>query len=390
MRNRILLFCVVGVALAAWPVLLQAQGPAPARISPIDAVPSVPEGGFSCPNGGPMLINQQPDQSNGIFADSDCALCGTGEQSVAGDFVLGDATDVVQLVFWGGYFPDNQIPASPDAIDIIFHEDSAGLPGAVIDTQNVVPTSATPTGTTLFGVDEIVYVVDLSPVALPAGTFWMELFTSSEGNSDQFFWEVGSLDGVNGRDGTAFATDTPGASWTATADQNFAFGLCGLQIADLSVTKVADSAEVAPGDTLIYTITVANAGPDDALQTVVSDAFPASLINVSWACAASAGSSCTAAGMGDIDDLADILAGGSVTYTVTATVDPSSTGSISNTATITPGPGVDDPTADDQSSTAVVEALGVLEIPTLGLLGIALLALGLAGSALLVLRRRIA
>jgi uncharacterized repeat protein (TIGR01451 family) len=159
--------------------------------------------------------------------------------------------------------------------------------------------------------------------------------------------------------------------------------------ADLSVTKVAVVSSAAPGDPITYTITVSNAGPDDAPQTVVADMFPAGLINVTWTCMATAGSTCTAMGMGDINDLADILAGGSVTYTVMATVDPNFSGSISNTVTITPGPNVVDPTPGDQTSTADVGVIqNPLEIPTLGQLGIALLALGLAVAALIALRRR--
>lgn len=74
-------------------------------IAPIATVPSALKRGFSCPNGESLLINQLPNQSDGFLADSDCEqdFCGpTGQQSVADDFVLSDATTVAQLVLWGG------------------------------------------------------------------------------------------------------------------------------------------------------------------------------------------------------------------------------------------------------------------------------------------------
>ncbi|MEM7479613.1 MAG: beta-propeller fold lactonase family protein [Acidobacteriota bacterium] len=51
----------------------------------------------------------------------------------------------------------------------------------------------------------------------------------------------------------------------------------------------------------------------------------------------SSGSRCTGSGVGDIVDLVDIAAGGSVVYSVTATVDPAATGTVTNTATVTVG-----------------------------------------------------
>ena len=72
--------------------------------------------------------------------------------------------------------------------------------------------------------------------------------------------------------------------------------------ADLTVTKVVNNPVAVPGEPLIYTVTVANAGPSNVVDGWFSDDVPAELEQVNWICSASAGSSCTASGSGDIID----------------------------------------------------------------------------------------
>ena len=86
--------------------------------------------------------------------------------------------------------------------------------------------------------------------------------------------------------------------------------------ADLSITKVDDVDPVAAGDNVTYTITVNNAGPNQASFVRVTDTLPAGVTLVSTSgCAEDpvAIPLCT---------LGDIPAGGSASYTVTVTVDP--------------------------------------------------------------------
>ena len=277
MRNRILLSSVAVATLLVFPAFVGAQAqkpPAPeaARVSPADAAPSAPEGGFSCPNGGPVLLDQPPNQSNGIFADADCALCASGQQSIADDFILAAPATVAQIVFWGGYFPGNLIPMPADPFTVIFHQEAANLPGVAIDTQNLVPTSATLTGVVLFGVSEVMYVLDITPVALPAGTFWVEIFANSVGNADQLFWEVGDLDPVNGRLNNAFAQAAPGVTWlTGNPVSDNALVLCALGGPILSITDVQTADGCAsdpnnengvfePGETITVDVEVSAAG----------------------------------------------------------------------------------------------------------------------------------
>lgn len=116
--------------------------------------------------------------------------------------------------------------------------------------------------------------------------------------------------------------------------------------ADLSITKTDGVPSRSPG-TFSYTIVVGNAGPSDVSGARVTDMMPAELSNVTWTC----NSSCPGSVNGDINNFSiDIPSGGSVTFTVTATVTGTS-GTVKNTATVTAPNGVTDPTQSNNSAT---------------------------------------
>jgi uncharacterized repeat protein (TIGR01451 family) len=110
---------------------------------------------------------------------------------------------------------------------------------------------------------------------------------------------------------------------------------------------------VTAGGSVAYTITVSNVGPSDATGVTVTDTFPESPLNPSWTSVAAGGASGNTAGdPGDIFDSGiNLPVNGSVTYTVTATLDPSATGTLSNTATVTAPGDVTDPNTANNSAT---------------------------------------
>ncbi len=115
---------------------------------------------------------------------------------------------------------------------------------------------------------------------------------------------------------------------------------------NLAVSKSAQPNPYVPGQPLTYTVTVTNAGPGSASSVAVSDPLPAGLegAGFTWTCKASAGSGCTASGTGSINDPeVNIAAGGTLTYTVTGVVPASTSGTLMNTATVTPPAGSQDP-----------------------------------------------
>jgi uncharacterized repeat protein (TIGR01451 family) len=120
--------------------------------------------------------------------------------------------------------------------------------------------------------------------------------------------------------------------------------------ADLSITKADGVTTVTAGGSTTYTITASNAGPSNATGTTVADTFPASL-SCTWTCAGAGGGTCTASGSGNINNTVNLPSGGSVTYTASCSISAFATGTLSNTATVTAPAGVTDPTPGNNSST---------------------------------------
>ena len=122
--------------------------------------------------------------------------------------------------------------------------------------------------------------------------------------------------------------------------------------ANLGVTKTDNLATVTAGAAISYTIVVSNAGPDPVIGATVSDTLPAALASASWTCAASAGSGCGATtGSGNIATTANLVSGGTATFTVNATVSAAATGTLANTASVALPVGMVDPDAANNSAT---------------------------------------
>ncbi len=105
---------------------------------------------------------------------------------------------------------------------------------------------------------------------------------------------------------------------------------------------------------LTYTIVVRNTGPGDVTGATIQDTFPAALTNVTYVSTTTGTvTGNTASGNGNIDDLVNMTAGSSITYTVSATIRPNATGQLQNTATVAPPVGVTDPNPEDNTSTDI-------------------------------------
>jgi len=105
-------------------------------------------------------------------------------------------------------------------------------------------------------------------------------------------------------------------------------------LTDLWITKDDGLSLILPGEPLTYQITAGNNGPNDATDALVTDVFPPELLNVSWTCAATGGASCPGSSTGPLNELVDLPVGSTVTFTVSATVAPGASGTLSNTATV--------------------------------------------------------
>src|SRR5262249_48157535 len=123
--------------------------------------------------------------------------------------------------------------------------------------------------------------------------------------------------------------------------------------ANLGITKTSSPNPYVPGAPLSYTIVVSNAGPSDVTNARVQDALPAPLASFTWTCAPSGtGAACgTASGSGNIDALVTLPVGTTARFIVSGTVPSATTGTLTNTATVTPPPGVADPIPGNNSAT---------------------------------------
>ena len=160
-----------------------------------------------------ILLDQVPNQVNGIFVDAGCDIC-AGAQTLADNFALEATTTLEQIVMWSGYF-STDTPIDPDHIRVLIHQDAAGLPGTVVFDESDVAYTRVQTGVILFGVHEWMHTLTLSPFAtLPPGNYWLEIFNDTGFGTDDFFWETGNVDTMGrGLFDAAWAVEAPGVNW---------------------------------------------------------------------------------------------------------------------------------------------------------------------------------
>jgi len=133
-----------------------------------------------------------------------------------------------------------------------------------------------------------------------------------------------------------------------------------VQHADLAVTKTVDNATPNEGDTIVYTITVTNNGPDDATGVEVTDVLP---LGVTYASDDSAGAYDSVTGVWTIGALAS---GANAMIELTVTVDAETAGkTITNTVELTGSDQADPDNTNNRSSVDIT----VQEVVTAGVGG---------------------
>jgi uncharacterized repeat protein (TIGR01451 family) len=168
-----------------------------------------------------------------------------------------------------------------------------------------------------------------------------------------------SLTATGNLDNTVTVAVPSGVIETATGNNSATDSDAPMPSADLAIVKSVSPTNVLAGDAVTYTILVTNAGPGIAGGALVTDLLPASLVNATWTCVATPGSSCTSSnGSGDISTTVNLQPGGSATFSVTAQVAlETPAGPVSNTATVTPPSNVVDPTSGNNISTATINVV---------------------------------
>jgi uncharacterized repeat protein (TIGR01451 family) len=122
--------------------------------------------------------------------------------------------------------------------------------------------------------------------------------------------------------------------------------------ADLNVTVNDWKTATIAGVQDTYWINVINVGPGAVVGASITDAFPMVFTNVSYTATQLGGASgFSASGAGNINDTVVMPSGSKITYTAKGKVNPSATGTISNTARVTPPAGVNDPIPGNNTRT---------------------------------------
>ncbi|WNR44897.1 DUF7507 domain-containing protein [Paenibacillus roseipurpureus] len=128
--------------------------------------------------------------------------------------------------------------------------------------------------------------------------------------------------------------------------------------ADISVVKTASPDPVSAGDQLTYTIVVANAGPNNALAVMLTDAVPSELTGAEF----SVDGGATYNPWTGTYNLSTLIAGASTTVLIRGTVSSSASGSITNTATVDSTTPDEDPTNNTSTVITPINASADISI----------------------------
>ena len=162
------------------------------------------------------------------------------------------------------------------------------------------------------------------------------------------FNPVGSGGGADFHDvGAIYLSLSPAAATNAqvkllgTSRPTNTANLVNLPEVDLVISKTDGVSSYVPGTTTTYSIVVSNNGPRDVTGATVADVIPATLTGVAWTSSTTGNASVTSGGSGSGNTVAATVnlpagAGNAVVFTVTGMAQAAATGSLVNTATVSP------------------------------------------------------
>lgn len=122
--------------------------------------------------------------------------------------------------------------------------------------------------------------------------------------------------------------------------------------ADLQVTKTNGVSDVTAGSTTIYTVTVTNNGPSDVSGAMLSDPIAGGLTKVSIACSPTPGACVDPPTISQLQSGSFVLPtlSNGQTYQLLVTASVTGSGSVTNTATVTPPTNRYDPQSGNNSA----------------------------------------
>ncbi|MBU0679300.1 MAG: thrombospondin type 3 repeat-containing protein [Verrucomicrobia bacterium] len=186
------------------------------------------------------------------------------------------------------------------------------------------------------------FAVDWSP----AGNMLAVGMESGVGTEFRLYWfdqvrrTLKELKGVEiGADVNAVRW-SPDGKYIATGDGSDMLRLYEVIYADIAVSKTGAPSPTAVGSNIVYTMTVTNDGPTNALSTVLTDRLPT---GVSFVSAAVSQGSWSESNLVVTCDLGNVNAGHSATVSITAQMTAGAFGKVTNNATVFSGIADPDP-----------------------------------------------
>jgi hypothetical protein len=200
------------------------------RILPVNNTP-VPCTDCRTPVTAPVLLDQPPNQGNGIFADLGCDICGSGIQILADNY-NSDGTTVDTVIVWGGCYPGNVCP-DPHDFDITFEGDVGAPDGSPQCAYTGLAPTCEDTGVVLFGVSEFKCTFTGLACSPAGGATWVLVNNDTGYGTDDWFWELGDFDATNGIAGSAWATSAPPpATWNLDGGNDLSIQILGPDTGD--------------------------------------------------------------------------------------------------------------------------------------------------------------
>jgi hypothetical protein len=212
----------------------------------------------------------------------------------------------------------------------------------------------------------VVYSITLTPsripTATPTATGTVAPTTTSKPTSTSTPTNTATFTATS----TATRTATATATFTATGTSTFTATPTNTPRpeADLQITIDDRATAYEAGGTLQYTVVVSNAaGPAAAAGAVVNSNFSTNLVNLAWNCAGWGGASCTGSGTGNINDVVNLPAGTSVTYSVNAQVIGSPSATLESTVAVNAPAGITDTNPTNNQATDVDQLVVSIPLP---------------------------
>jgi uncharacterized repeat protein (TIGR01451 family) len=122
---------------------------------------------------------------------------------------------------------------------------------------------------------------------------------------------------------------------------------------DLALTLTSEQRGVLPGQSVVYTLTATNFGPEPVVDALLTTQLAPELDDVTWTCTASPGAACSPNGSGDISDRITLANDASAVYSIQGTVQANANVMLVSRATVSPPQSVTD--VDTSNNTASEE-----------------------------------